>query len=174
MGRRGPIPDPKSATSKAGRNSLTRKKHPKPKAKQPAAAPKTAPSATGLEAPASVQAVPAAAAFWQRVAPILSADGRLRPDHVDAFGVLAHLHADIEQLAEQLREEGWITSTDKGQAASPVAKLLRDARRDWVQLARDFGLTAAAAARLPLDETHGKEDDDEEDQVLRRLSLRGA
>jgi phage terminase small subunit len=70
--------------------------------------------------------------------------------------------------------EGWITATDKGQAASPVAKLLRDARRDFLTIARDFGLTAAAAARIPQDPPHGEEeDDDPEAAVLAKLSIRG-
>jgi phage terminase small subunit len=113
-----------------------------------------------------------ALAFWRRNAPALIADGRLRPDGADAFALLAHLHADGEQLAEQLAAEGWITATDKGQAASPVARLLRDARRDFVALARDFGLTAASSARIPQDPDDGQEEGDEEDQVLRSLSIR--
>jgi phage terminase small subunit len=102
-----------------------------------------------LEAPASVAARPSAARFWSLHAPALAEDGRLGHVQVETFGVLCHLFADCEQLAEQLGSEGWITATDKGQAASPVAKLLRDARRDYVALAKEFGLTAAAAARIP-------------------------
>jgi len=85
---------------------------------------------------ASVQKVPLALAFWERTAPILIADGRLTADRVDAFAILCRLHAEIEQLADQVAAEGWITATEKGQAASPVAKLLRDSRRDFVTLAR--------------------------------------
>jgi phage terminase small subunit len=88
--------------------------------------------------------------------------------------MLCLLQAEIEQLEQVIDGEGWITATDKGQAASPVARLLRDSRRDWLTLAKEFGLTAAAAARMPQEPTSGEEDVDEEDQVLAKLRLRGA
>lgn len=161
MGSRGPIPDPASGRSRDGRNTRARK--------QPAIL-----AVGGIQAPANVRAIPAAAAFWSRVAPTLSADGRLVPEQADAFAILCRLHADILVLEEQVVAEGWITASEKGQQASPVAKLLRDARRDFVALARDFGLTAAAAARIPQEPDSGKEkDDDPEAQVLAKLSLRG-
>ncbi len=154
MGSRGPIPDPRSGRSQTGRN--TRAKKPAPA--RPADA---SPPAGKLPAPPDVAAVPAALAFWRTVAPALIAAGRLAPEQTAAFAILCQIHADILALQEQLAAEGWITATDKGQAASPVAKLLRDSRRDFVMLARDFGLTAAAAARLPQDPTDGEEDDEE-------------
>lgn len=163
MGSRGPIPDPTSERSKAGRNTRTRK----------AAASSTTPP-EGPPMPGSVAARPAAAGFWSRHAQALAADGRLRQDQADSFALLCHLWADAEQLAEQLAAEGWITATDKGQAASPVARLLRDSRRDYVTLARDFGLTAASAARLPQDPTDGEEAGDEEDALLARIKIRAS
>ena len=167
MGQRGRLPDPNSKRSRA---AVAR-------AKQIASAappsPPPRPQASCLAPPASVSKVPAALGFWERNAPILQADGRLRPEQLDAFAILARLHADIEQLADQVDSEGWITATDKGQAASPVAKLLRDSRRDFVTLARDFGLTAAAAARIPQEPpVDGEEEGDEEDAVLAKLSIR--
>ena len=160
MGRRGPIADPNSARSKAGRNTRT------------AASPPPPPPPGGIAPPATIAGSPAALAFWDRHAPILIADGRLRVEQADAFAILCQLHADAAALAEQIRAEGWITATDKGQAPSPVARLLRDARRDFVALARDFGLTAAAAARLPQESTNGEEDD-EEAKLLRAFSPEG-
>jgi phage terminase small subunit len=124
--------------------------------------------------PASVAGRPAAARFWKAHAADLEADGRLTADRAETFGLLAHLFADAEQLAEQITVEGWITATDKGQAVSPVARLLRDSRRDYVMLAREFGLTAAAAGRIPQEVSHGEtKDDDPEAAVLARLSVRG-
>jgi phage terminase small subunit len=161
MGSRGPIPDPSSNRSKAGRNTRNKKTS----SIEPEA---------GITPPTSVKSRPIAARFWSAHAPALAADGRLREDQAETFGILCHLFADAEQLAEQLAAEGWITATDKGQAASPVAKLLRDSRRDFVTLARDFGLTAASAARLPQDPTSGEEEADEEDALLAKLKLRGA
>lgn len=159
MGSRGPIPDPTSERSKAGRNTRTRAR---PAAAEPA----------GIPVPGYVQAVPAASDFWRRIAPVLIADGRLVPEQVDAFGQLARLHADILQLQDQVAAEGWITASEKGQSASPVARLLRDSRRDFVTLARDFGLTAAAAARIPQEPPSGEEDGDEETALLKKLSIR--
>lgn len=144
MGSRGRHPDPNSKRSQAALKRA-RQLHAAP-AKTKAPTPKL----TGeLEVPATVAARPAAARFWTIHAPALADDGRLGPVQVETFGILCHLFADCEQLTEQLGSEGWITATEKGQAASPVAKLLRDARRDYVALAKEFGLTAAAAARIP-------------------------
>ncbi|NDC63473.1 MAG: P27 family phage terminase small subunit [Planctomycetia bacterium] len=158
MGSRGPIPDPGSARSKDGRNSRHR--------------PKASPRPSSVKPPPWVASMPAALDFWQRIAPRLIADGRLLPEQADSLGQLARLHADILQLQDQVAAEGWISATDKGQSASPVTKILRDSRRDFVSLAREFGLTAAAAARIPQDPpADGKEDSDEEDKVLRKLSI---
>jgi phage terminase small subunit len=162
MGRRGPLPKPDSTETKRGRNTMYRK------------SPASPATADGIAPPQSVKSRPIAERFWSTHAPALAADGRLREDQAETFGILCHLFADAEQLAEQVAAEGWITATDKGQAASPVAKLLRDSRRDFVTLARDFGLTAASAARLPQDPTSGEEKADEEDALLERLKLRGA
>jgi len=159
MGSRGPVPDPKSGRSKAGRNTRARLEPSAP--------------AGQVDIPASVSAVPAAAAYWARVAPILIADGRLLPEQADSFAILCRLHADIRHLEDLVLAEGFVTATEKGQAASPVAKLLRDSRRDFVTLCRDFGLTAASAARIPQDPTNGKEDSDPETAILARLSVRG-
>jgi P27 family predicted phage terminase small subunit len=148
MGRRGPIPDPKSERSKTGRNSRT--------AKAPRPVDSGAP-----QPPGSIAHDPQALSFWDRHAPQLAAAGRLRPEQAEPFAILCQLHADCVSLAKQVAAEGWITATDKGQAASPVAKLLRDARRDFITLARDFGLTAASEARLPADPNDGQEEDAE-------------
>jgi len=156
MGRRGPIPNPKSGRSQAGRN--TRK-----------AAAKL-PPADKVSPPAALAADPPAARFWRDHAPQLIAAGRLRQEQAETFGLLCRLFSDCEQLGEQVRREGWITATDKGQAASPVAKLLRDARRDFVALARDFGLTAASSARLPADEANHASEEDEEAALLRAFT----
>ena len=138
MGSRGPAPKPNSSESKRRRNTMYR--------------PKPATPAGHVERPEWVSSVPAACDFWDRVAPGLIADGRLLPEHADALGQLARLHADVLQLQDQVAAEGWISASEKGQSASPVAKLLRDARRDFVTLSKEFGLTAAAAARIPQEE----------------------
>lgn len=167
MGRRGRHPDPNSKRSQA---ALARADALAKYGTKATAAPVVEP----LEPPEQVTKVPAAIAFWSRNAPVLQADGRLRAERLDAFAILCRLHAEILQLEDQVLAEGWITATDKGQAASPVAKLLRDSRRDFVTLAKEFGLTAASAARLPQDPTSGEEAEtvDEEEGVLRSLQIR--
>ena len=112
--------------------------------------------------------------FWNSQAPQLVADGRLREDQAESFGILCQLAADCRILSEQVAAEGWITATDKGQAVSPVAKLLREARLDFIKYAKEFGMTAASSLRLPQEPPHGEEAGDEEDQVLRKLSIRRA
>lgn len=145
MGRRGPIPQPGSTESKRRRNTMYRKTD--------------TPPAGQVAQPDSVTARPTAAAFWNRHAEQLASDGRLREDQAETFAILCHLYADCEQFLEQLAAEGWITATEKGQAASPVARLLRDSRRDYVTLAKEFGLSPASAARLPQAPPDGEEKD---------------
>jgi phage terminase small subunit len=171
MGRRGRHPDPNSKRSQA---ALARAEQLARVVGRPAPAGPPPGGRPQLDPPARVARLATALGFWQRNAPILETDGRLVADRVDAFAMLCLLQAEIEQLEQVIDGEGWITATDKGQAASPVARLLRDSRRDWLTLAKEFGLTAAAAARMPQEPTSGEEDVDEEDQVLAKLRLRGA
>lgn len=145
MGSRGPVPDPSSARSKDGRNTRSR----------------------GLRTPAGDVSMPdellgnaRASEHWQRHAPALVEAGRLHPEQAAAFALLCELWADIRRYGDLLLAEGDIIATDKGQAPHPASRLLRDARRDYVALARDFGLTAASDARLPTDGPDGEEDDE--------------
>ena len=170
MGRRGRHPDPNSKRTQAAIAQAAR-------VGVMVATPTPASSSSAqrkVSPPASVAGRPAAARFWKAHAEDLQTDGRLTSDRAETFGLLAHLFADAEQLAEQIAAEGWITATDKGQAVSPVARLLRDSRRDYVMLAREFGLTAAAAGRIPQEVSHGEaKDDDPEAAILAKLSVRG-
>ena len=158
MGSRGPLPRPDSTETKRGRNTMYRKKT-------------TAPSAS-VNAPASLAGP--ALDFWNKHAPQLVADGRLRDDQAETFGILCQLAADCRILAQQVAAEGWIAATDKGQSVSPVAKLLREARLDFIRYAREFGMTAASSLRLPQEKPSGEEEGDEEDAILRKLSIRHA
>lgn len=156
MGRRGRHPDPNSKRSQAALARVAAIGMAK------AAPPATPAKSSTPKAPADVTARATAAGFWKARAPQIAASGRFKPEHLEGLALLAHLYADCRELAEQLAAEGWITATDKGQAASPVARLLRDARRDFVALAREYGLTPAAETRFPPEmETHGQEDDEE-------------
>jgi P27 family predicted phage terminase small subunit len=156
MGRRGRHPDPNSKRSQA---AIARA------AAIGMAKPSTTPTATPTKCPkppADVTARKTAAAFWKSHAESLAAAGRLRADNAEGLALLSHLYADCRDLAEQLAAEGWVTSTDKGQQANPVARLLRDARRDFVSLAREYGLTPAAETRFPPEAVDHAEEDAEE------------
>jgi len=155
MGRRGRHPDPNSKRSQAAVARVAAI------GKSLAVSPEARPSSTP-KAPADVAARPVAAAYWQAHADSLAGSGRLRSDNVEGLALLSHLYADCRELAQQLAAEGWMTSTEKGQQANPVARLLRDARRDFVSLAREYGLTPAAETRFPPEATeHGEEDAEE-------------
>ena len=146
MGTRGPIPKPGSHDSLRGRN--TRKRAGKPRKQAP------------VMMPASVKASPLASAFWKAHAPKLIEARRLRPELAHTFGLLCHLAADCDRYAADLLEHGDVLVTQRGPQPNPIARLLRDARRDYVALARDFGLTAASDARIPLEEDDVQEDED--------------
>jgi P27 family predicted phage terminase small subunit len=149
MGSRGPIPDPRSERSKAGRNTANRRLR-----KQ---------TASPVRIPAALSKIPVAASFWRRQAPHLIESGRLTADRVDAFAMLCRLAADIEVLEQELAVGGFVIMTERGPAANPAAALARAARTDWVKLARDFGLTPAAAARLPnMGDDDGEAEGDDE------------
>ena len=167
MGRRGRHADPNSKQSKAALARAAALGVPVEGAGQ-ARAPSPTPAM-----PADVKARPLAAALWKAHADTLAAAGRLRPEHADSFALLCHLHDNCHQLREQLAAEGWITATKSGQAASPVAKLLRDARRDFVQLAREFGLTPAAETRFPPEGKNDGEEEDDDKKALRAFGLTG-
>lgn len=155
MGRRGRHPDPNSKRSQAAVARVAAI------GKSFAVSPDK-PSGSTPKAPKDVAARPVAAAYWKAHADSLAGSGRLRADNVEGLALLSHLYADCRELAEQLAAEGWMTSTDKGQQANPVARLLRDARRDFVSLAREYGLTPAAETRFPPEATeHGEEDAEE-------------
>lgn len=156
MGRRGPIPKPGSSESKRGRNTRYAKARP---------------SSGDVRRPAWL-VDENAVAFWDEHAARLVDAHRLRPEHADTFATLCELAGDCRRLAARVATEGDIIETEKGPIGSPAARLLRDARRDFVNLARDFGMTAAADARLPIETTDGKEED--ADETLLRAFTRGA
>lgn len=155
MGRRGPPPNPNSKrTRDTMRQAVTL-------GVATRSTPNAAHDTKTPTPPADVAARGVAAAFWNSHAASLAAAGRLRDDNVEGLSLVAHLYADCRELATQLATEGWITATDKGQQASPVARLLRDARRDFLTFAREYGLTPAAEARFPPEVEHVEEDAEE-------------
>ena len=111
--------------------------------------------------PAAVKASKPAAAFWKTHSATLVESRRLRPELAHTFGLLCLLAADCDRYAAELLEGGDVLLTARGPIPNPIAKMLRDARRDYVALARDFGLTAASDARIPAEVEDGQEEDPE-------------
>ena len=155
MGSRGPAPKPGSARSKAGRNTLRITRKP----------PKTA----SVKPPESLHGQKAALAWWKLHAPKLIEARRLRPEQAESFALLCRLKVEMQQLAEELVAGGWVLMTERGPQANPIARLLRDTRRDYVALAREFGMTAASDARIPVDEADGQGEEDEQAAKFKRL-----
>ncbi|CAB4184722.1 COG3747 Phage terminase, small subunit [uncultured Caudovirales phage] len=149
MGARGPKPDPNSKRSQRGENTL-HKKRARPK------------STAAVHPPATVKKIPAAARWWRLQAPRLIEAGRLRPEQGESFGLLCRLKCEIDQLEMELMLGGWVLLSEKGAQPNPVVRILRDARRDFVALSREFGMTPAADSRIPQDDTHAAETDPEE------------
>jgi P27 family predicted phage terminase small subunit len=113
--------------------------------------------------PAKLLKRPAAVAFWNDKAPPLIADGRLNAQNVDAFTMLCQYHADELDCEAILEAEGLVIKTTKGMVSHPATMLLARARRDFVRVAQDFGLTPASFARLPAEaKKDGKSASDEE------------
>jgi P27 family predicted phage terminase small subunit len=143
MGSRGPVPDPKSERSVKGRNtSKARKVTPIAAVRMPQELTKNKP----------------AAAMWKRLAPILLENGRLTPGTADALAMLCRLNAELTILEARLAKEGYVIESGRGPIANPIFRQAAATRNCWVGLARDFGLTAASAARLPEIEDGEEED----------------
>ena len=155
MGTRGPLPKPGSSESLRGRNTLRRKtKTPKPSA---------------VTMPATVKADRVAAAWWKTNAPALIKARRLRPELGEAFGLMCLLKSEMDSAAALLATEKMTTTSDKGSFPHALVKIVRDKRRDWLALARDFGMTAASDARIPQDAPDAEETPD--DAALRLLTV---
>jgi P27 family predicted phage terminase small subunit len=121
------------------------------------AAPRRAP-AEPVRMPHGLAKNKVAAALWKRLAPTLIEDGRLTPDQAEPFALMCRLHAELEKLEAEIETTGFTLVNSKGDVvANPAHRLARAARNDYVALARDFGLTAASVARLPLEDDGDEE-----------------
>jgi P27 family predicted phage terminase small subunit len=87
--------------------------------------------------------------FWADTAPALVADGRLRSGTSAAFAVLCELAVDCVRLSREVSEEGTVIAAARGSKTNPKVRLLRDARRDFLQYSKAFGLDPASSARIP-------------------------
>ena len=135
MGRRGPIPKPGSFDTVHGRNTFHR------------ATP--SPEPVPIDPPLLVTSDEVALRFWNEHAGPLIEARRLRPEQAQSFALLCQLHSEIVLLTASVTGSGHVIDSPKGPVPNPAAKLLRDARRDFVSLAKEFGMTAASGARMP-------------------------
>ena len=152
MGQRGPLPRPGSSESLRRRNTLYKRRG----ARQ--AAPPTA-----VPPPAAIQANAGALDFWHAHADDLVATGRLRPQFSEAFSLLCEMAAEAQTLTAMIERDGLIVRHARGSRPHPACRILRDVRRDFVTLAREFGMTPASDARFPQDDPGDDVDQDEED-----------
>jgi hypothetical protein len=148
MGRRGPVPKPGSFDTIHGRNAYHR------------AAP--SPEPVPIDPPALVSTDGVALRFWNAHAGTLIEARRLRPEQAQSFGLLCQLHSEIVLLTASVAGSGHVIDTQKGRMPNPAAKMLRDARRDFVALAKEFGMTAASEARIPHEPPAEVNDDEAE------------
>ena len=145
MGSRGPLPNPNSSESARGRNTMT--------------APRRA-AAEPVRMPHGLAKNKPAAALWKRLAAGLAEDGRLTPDQAEPFAMMCKLYADVERLELRISKDGDTIVNTKGDIVKhPAHTMLRAARTEYVALARDFGLTAAAVARLPIEDDDAETED---------------
>lgn len=121
------------------------------------AAPRRAP-AEPVRMPHGLAKNKVAAALWKRLAPTLIEDGRLTPDQAEPFALMCRLYAEIERHEERIAKDGDCIINKKGDVVKhPAHTMLRTARTEYVALVRDFGLTAASVARLPLEDEGDEE-----------------
>ena len=144
MGKRGPLPRPDSGETKLGRNTYHRT----------TPAPPVDPSTIRL--PATVALDPIAARFWSDHVQTLIDNKRIRPESAETFGLLCILYADEQRLRAIVDEQGWVIETAKGPVHNPAANQLHRVRVQYVSLAKEFGMTAAAEARIPVEPESGE------------------
>ena len=104
---------------------------------------------SSVSPPPRIHHRPAAMTFWIDHAPALIADGRLNPLNVDSFTILCQYHADEHDCQVIVDQQGSIIKTPRGVQEHPAERLKNRARRDFLRMAQEFGLTPASYARLP-------------------------
>ena len=146
MGKRGPAPRPDSKNTAIGRNTYHRKTAPLPEV-EPGSIP----------VPSNIKRDTIAHRFWRDHAEMLIGFKRLRPESAVTFGLLCTLYADTERLRAKVDEEGWTLESPKGPIQNPTAAQLHRVRSQYIALAKEFGLTAAAEARIPVEADSGED-----------------
>ena len=146
MGRKGPLPRPDSIPTKQGKNTYHR------------ATPSTSFDPAAIRLPATVACDAIAARFWSDHIQILIENKRIRPESAETFGLMCILYAEGQRLKEIVDQQGW-TLTFAGRATvNPAVSQLHKIRIQYVNLAKEFGMTAAAEARIPMEPDSGEKE----------------
>jgi len=146
MGRRGPAPRPDSEATANGINTYHRK------------TPLPDVNPDSIKMPSTMKRDTIARNFWNDHAGMLITAKRLRPESAATFGLLCVLYADVQRLAARVDEQGWTLETPKGPIQNPTAAQLCRVRGQYIVLAKEFGLTAAAEARIPVEAPRDEND----------------
>ncbi len=137
MGARGPLPDPVSGRSIQGRNTLNRQGTGKP------------PPGGKAECPDWLS--PFAKEFWDQTAPCLEARGLLTALDQISFAALCVAWGDMREAHTLLEREGYIVTGKRGaMRPHPAVRMLHTAERQFLAMAKCFGMTPASRARLNL------------------------
>jgi len=110
-----------------------------------------------------------AAAFWQRVAPVLHSYGLLTQLDLTAFAVMAHLYGDWVRLTQQIDAEGVVVSVQR--AGRTILKpnikvaMANKVGKMWMHMAEQFGMSPKSRRSLGV-EIHRDGTGDELDKYL--------
>jgi P27 family predicted phage terminase small subunit len=103
---------------------------------------------------------PIGAAFWDKHAETLIADGRLTQREDDAFSLLCYIMSDISMLRKEIERDGFTVEGARGNPVrNPCIQIQKDKEQQAVKLMLEFGLTPASRGRVPIgDPEEGYED----------------
>lgn len=98
--------------------------------------------------------------YWNKVAPKLVKLSLLTEIDMAAFFLLCTWYAVAEEAAGQIREQGIITTDDRGRERKNRAiTVLNQASKEMRLLFGEFGLTPSTRARLDVPDTPKPDDD---------------
>ncbi len=117
--------------------------------------------ASTAEAPVDVQKPiemsEAASKFWDLHADRLKEEGLLILATASRFEDLCRIYEQLRLLEDQLRDEGMVIESNGRQVTNPALKAFCDLEKIVSSLAREFGLTPMARARMNLPRATRKE-----------------
>ena len=102
-----------------------------------------------LSVPAALAGLPAAAAEWRRLAPLLSARGLLTDGDISALLAYCVVFSQLLDAAADVAENGAVlTSADGKRVTNPAANTLLKSASLLRSFCSEFGLTPASRAKV--------------------------